>query len=98
MNEGIEVLQRCFTGERFSYHGQRYRFDDVRITPKYVQPGGPPLWLAAMSRAGALRAAEYRTHFLPQGARNDVLDPWRSAVTAAGDTPERYRIGIIRGC
>jgi alkanesulfonate monooxygenase SsuD/methylene tetrahydromethanopterin reductase-like flavin-dependent oxidoreductase (luciferase family) len=98
MNEGIEVLQRCFTGERFSYHGQRYQFDDVRITPEYVQPGGPPLWVAAMSRAGALRAAEYRTHFLPQGARDEVLDPWRAAVTAAGDSPARYRIGIIRGC
>jgi len=98
MNEGIEVLQRCFSGERFSYRGQRYQFDDVRITPEYVQPGGPPLWLAAMSRAGALRAAEYRTHFLPQGARDEVLDPWRRAVTAAGHDPSQCRVGIIRGC
>ncbi len=50
-DEGVEVLKRCFTGERFSFHGKRYQFDDVRITPGYVQPGGPPLWLAAMSRA-----------------------------------------------
>ncbi len=28
--EGLEVLRRCFTGERFSFHGKRYDFDDVR--------------------------------------------------------------------
>jgi alkanesulfonate monooxygenase SsuD/methylene tetrahydromethanopterin reductase-like flavin-dependent oxidoreductase (luciferase family) len=96
-NEGIEVLQHCFRGERFSYHGRRYQFDDVRIAPGYVQDGGPPLWLAAMARGGALRAAGHRTHFLPQGPR-DVLDDWRAALATAGDSPARYRVGIIRGC
>ena len=43
MNEGIEVLQHCFTGERFSYHGNRYQFNDVRKEPGYVQENGPPL-------------------------------------------------------
>ena len=40
---------------------------------------------------------EHRTHFLPQGPRA-VLDGWREAVTAAGDDPWNYRVGIIRGC
>ena len=97
-DEGIEVLKRCFTGEKFSYHGKRYRFDDVRITPGYVQPGGPPLWLAAMARGGAERAAKHRTHFLPQGARDEVLDPWRAALQAADVDSAQYRVGIIRGC
>lgn len=96
MDEGIEVLQRCFTGERFSYHGTRYQFDDVRITPGYVQPGGPPLWVAAMSEAGALRAARFGTHFLPQGLKAKAFDPWVQAVTSAGRTPADHRVGIIR--
>ncbi len=83
-DEGVEVLKRCFTGEKFSFHGKRYQFDDVRITPGYVQQGGPPLWLAAMAKGGALRAAKHRTHFLPQGARDQVLDPWRDALRTAG--------------
>ena len=33
--------------ETFSFEGQRYSFKDVKITPGYVQPGGPPLWIAA---------------------------------------------------
>lgn len=96
MNEGIEVLQRCFTGERFSYQGQRYKFEDVVITPGYVQEGGPPLWIAAMSEAGAARAAHYNTHFLPQGLRKRSYDPWVQALADSGRSPSDYRVGIIR--
>lgn len=96
MNEGIEVLQHCFRGERFSYHGKRYQFNDVIITPGYVQNGGPPLWIAAMSEAGALRAAGYDTNFLPQGLRKRSFDPWVEALTGSGRNPRDYRVGIIR--
>jgi alkanesulfonate monooxygenase SsuD/methylene tetrahydromethanopterin reductase-like flavin-dependent oxidoreductase (luciferase family) len=95
--EGLEVLQRCFAGERFSYQGRRYTFNDVVITPGYVQPGGPPLWVAAMSAAGARRAARFKANLLPQGQRAESLAPWRAAVTAAGGNPADHRIGIIRG-
>jgi len=95
MDEGIEVLQRCFTGEKFSYTGKRYQLEDVRITPGYVQPGGPPLFIAAMSKAGAERAARYGTHFLPQGPKA-VCKDWASAVRDAGRNPLDHRIGIIR--
>ena len=96
MNEGIEVLQRCFTGERFSYQGKRYQFEDVKITPGYVQQGGPPLWVAAMSEAGALRAAHYDCNFLPQGVKAESYDPWVNALQQSGRNPADYRVGIIR--
>ncbi|MDE2930652.1 MAG: LLM class flavin-dependent oxidoreductase [Chloroflexota bacterium] len=96
MNEGIETLQRCFTGEKFNYRGKRYQFDDVIITPGYVQEGGPPLWIAAMSAAGAKRAAGYGAHFLPQGSRKEVYDTWVDTVTAKGEDPASFRKGIIR--
>lgn len=95
-NEGIEVLQHCFRGERFSYRGKRYQFDDVKITPGYVQAGGPPLWIAAMSEAGALRAAHYDTHFLPQGSVKGVFNPWVNALQNSGRKPGNYRVGVIR--
>jgi alkanesulfonate monooxygenase SsuD/methylene tetrahydromethanopterin reductase-like flavin-dependent oxidoreductase (luciferase family) len=97
MEEGLEVLRRCFRGERFSFKGKRYEFNDVHIKPDYVQDGGPPLWVAAMARTGALRAAQYNCHLLPQGPRADVLDPWSEALSAAGHDPKNYRVGIIRG-
>lgn len=96
MNEGIEVLQRCFSGEKFSYQGKRYQFNDVVITPGYVQDGGPPLWLAAMSEPGALRAAHYNTNFLPQGVKAKSFDPWVEQLESTGRNPQDYRVGIIR--
>lgn len=96
MNEGIEVLQCCFQGERFSYSGKRYQFEDVIITPGYVQEGGPPLWIAAMSEPGAERAARYNTNFLPQGLRKRSFDPWVEALSSSGRNPRDYRVGIIR--
>ena len=96
MNEGIEVLQRCFTGERFSYQGKRYQFEDVIIKPGYVQKGGPPIWLAAMSEPGALRAAHYDTNFLPQGLRKKSFDPWVEALQSTDRKTSDKRVGIIR--
>ena len=97
MEEGLDVLRLCFRGERFSYTGKRYEFNDVHIKPDYVQAGGPPLWVAAMGQTGALRAARHNSHLLPQGPRKKVLDPWREALSAAGRDPNEYRVGIIRG-
>jgi alkanesulfonate monooxygenase SsuD/methylene tetrahydromethanopterin reductase-like flavin-dependent oxidoreductase (luciferase family) len=97
-DEGIAVLRHAFSGERFSFHGKRYDFTDVKIRPGYVQQGGPPLWVAAMSQAGALRAARHDANLLPQGPRSWVLDPWEAALRADGRDPARYRIGIIKSC
>ena len=96
MEEGIEVLQKCFSGERFSYQGKRYQFEDVIITPGYVQEGGPPLWVAAMSEAGAMRAAKYSANFLPQGLRSNSYDPWIDKLRTTDRNPGDYRVGIIR--
>ncbi len=94
-DEGLEVLTRAFTGERFSFSGKRYQFQDVKITPGYVQAGGPPLWVAAMSRPGAERAARFGTNLLPQGPRGESLDAWRSLV---GPAAAGRRVGLIKSC
>ena len=97
-DEGLEVLTRAFTGETFSFHGKRYQFDDVKITPGYVQPGGPPLWTAAMAEAGAARAVRFATNLLPQGPRATSLDAWRATLQAQGKDPASFRVGIIKSC
>ena len=98
MEEGLDVLKLCFSGECFDYHGKRYHFDGVRITPEYVQAGGPPIWLAATTHASASRAARYATHLLPQGGCEKTIVPYRQQMRAKGLDPQHYRAGIIRGC
>ena len=94
--EGIEILRGAWGDGPFSHEGKRYRLHEVDVHPKPVQPGGPPLWVAAMSEAGANRAARFGTNLLPQGLRDEVLDPWRAAVEELGDDPNHFRVGIIR--
>jgi len=97
-DEGLEVLTRCFSGERFSFKGKRYTAENVIIKPDYIQPGGPPLWVAASSQAGALRAARFNAHLLPQGPYETTIQVWLDALRADGRDPDDYRVGIIKPC
>lgn len=49
--QAFEMVPRMWTDERFSYHSDAYRIEDVRIGPKPVQRPHPPLWQAATSPA-----------------------------------------------
>ena len=97
-DEGLEILTRCFAGKPFSFEGERYQVHDVNIKPDYIQPGGPPLWVAASSVAGARRAARFDAHLLPQGPFDTTIQVWRDELMNAGRNPDEYRIGIIKPC
>ena len=96
--ECAAIVRLAWTGERFSFAGKRWNFDDIRVTPAPFQAGGPPLWMASTSAASVERAIRFDTHLLPQGPRPVVLDAWREQMRAAGRDPNRYRVGILRSC
>jgi probable F420-dependent oxidoreductase len=55
----VEILRRAWTGERFSFDGEVFHYDRVRVTPPPAQENGPPILLggyveAAMRRAGRI--------------------------------------------
>jgi alkanesulfonate monooxygenase SsuD/methylene tetrahydromethanopterin reductase-like flavin-dependent oxidoreductase (luciferase family) len=54
--ESIEIIRRAWTNETFSFAGQHFTLENVRVSPKPVQPGGPPIWVGAMSPPGLMRA------------------------------------------
>jgi alkanesulfonate monooxygenase SsuD/methylene tetrahydromethanopterin reductase-like flavin-dependent oxidoreductase (luciferase family) len=91
MEEALDILELAFTEVEFDYRGKRFQIEGVRVRPRPVQEGGPPLWIAAMSEAGALRAARRGASLLPQGDRAAVLDPFLEATKG-----EERRIGIVR--
>jgi probable F420-dependent oxidoreductase len=68
--ETIEILRRAWTGERFSFAGDIFRYDRVRVTPPAAQPGGPPILLGGYVDAALRRAGE-----LGDGHITDADDP-----------------------
>jgi len=55
--EGIDVIKKCWSEERFSYQGKHYKLDNVSITPKPMQKPRPPIWMAAWTDVGIKRTA-----------------------------------------
>ncbi|MDP9298338.1 MAG: LLM class flavin-dependent oxidoreductase [Actinomycetota bacterium] len=68
--ETIEVLRRAWTGRRFSFEGEIFRFDQVRVTPPPARTGGPPILLGGYADAVLRRAGE-----LADGYIADARDP-----------------------
>lgn len=64
-SEMIEIMRRYWTEDRFSYDGEIFKLDDVWMTPKPIQPEGPPLWLAGRSDAAIARAARLGDGYMP---------------------------------
>jgi probable F420-dependent oxidoreductase len=80
-DETIEILKLAWSGERFSYAGKHFTFDDVIVAPPPVQPAGPPIWIGGSSVAAARRASRYGLCFMPDsGAGVELYDAYRSAV------------------
>ena len=95
----VEILRRAWTGERFSFQGDVYSYDRVRITPPPAREGGPPILLggyvdSAMRRAGRIGDG----HITDAGD----LDTVRHAVALmnegareAGRDPSRLRLAVM---
>lgn len=49
MIEAVEVIQRCFTGEEFSFAGDHYTITDYAALPLPHTPGGPKLFIGGGS-------------------------------------------------
>lgn len=56
-NEGIEIMRKYWSGERFDYDGKIFQLHDVDMLPPPYQPGGPPLWVCGRSDPAMRRAA-----------------------------------------
>jgi alkanesulfonate monooxygenase SsuD/methylene tetrahydromethanopterin reductase-like flavin-dependent oxidoreductase (luciferase family) len=48
--ECLQIIVQAWRGERFSYHGRYYRFDNVLVGPRPYQQPHPPLRMAANSK------------------------------------------------
>lgn len=86
MDEGVEIIKRCWTEERFDHHGKRFQLEGVAMQPKPVQQPHPPIWLGA-HRGGAIdRVARMADGFHFQGGA-DVYAEYAEAMRRHGRDP-----------
>jgi alkanesulfonate monooxygenase SsuD/methylene tetrahydromethanopterin reductase-like flavin-dependent oxidoreductase (luciferase family) len=62
--EGIAILRRAFAGEPFEFHGRRYDFGRILVSPGPVRPGGPEIWVGGFAPKAIQRAARLADGFL----------------------------------
>lgn len=56
MEESIEILNKSWGGEPFTFAGKYYKLDNVNVTPKPVQ-NPIPIWIGAFTEPAIRRAA-----------------------------------------
>jgi alkanesulfonate monooxygenase SsuD/methylene tetrahydromethanopterin reductase-like flavin-dependent oxidoreductase (luciferase family) len=102
LEEGLDVIERLWSGEPVSYEGKHFHLRDVRISLRPLQQPRPPIWLAANADAGVKRAARRADAWLmnphttlPTLERQLAL--FHETRAALGRPPARA-IPLIREC
>jgi probable F420-dependent oxidoreductase len=74
LEESVQAIKKLWTGDRVSFKGEFWSFENVTIHPKPIQKPYPPIWIAtwtAVPRA-ARRVAKYADGWQASGLHTDV--------------------------
>lgn len=88
-NEGIEIMRKYWSGERFDYQGKIFQLEDVDMLPPPYQKGGPPLWVCGRSDPAMRRAARLGDGWQPYMYTPDLLKDSVSKVRGFADEAGR---------
>mgnify|MGYP001568740229 CR=1 FL=1 len=64
-DEALALLRRLWREERVTAAGAHFPLEDVSLTPRPVQPGGPPLWIGGRSDPALRRTARAGDGYFP---------------------------------
>src|SRR2546428_5257881 len=83
-SESLEIIQRAWTEEPFSYAGKYYQFRDVNVVPKPYQKPHPPIRVAVESRdtfalVGQLGLPIFIRHQMDISELQELLQQYREA-------------------
>jgi alkanesulfonate monooxygenase SsuD/methylene tetrahydromethanopterin reductase-like flavin-dependent oxidoreductase (luciferase family) len=97
--ETLDVLQAAISKPVVSHQGEYFSFDDVRLTPSFLQES-PSVWTAATSEASARRAGQ-RGLKLCVGFKNvdqlvPLLDAYREGAASSGQPATADHLGVRR--
>jgi alkanesulfonate monooxygenase SsuD/methylene tetrahydromethanopterin reductase-like flavin-dependent oxidoreductase (luciferase family) len=93
-DEAVEIMQRAWTEDRFSYHGRFFQVPEVSVIPKPMQRPHPPLYQVCVTKDGientALRGWPMLNSVLfgPVGQLVANRDIYVEALKKSGRSPE----------
>jgi alkanesulfonate monooxygenase SsuD/methylene tetrahydromethanopterin reductase-like flavin-dependent oxidoreductase (luciferase family) len=87
--ESLEIIQRAWGAESFSYSGKYYQFHNVQVVPKPLQQPHPPIRVAVESRdtfalVGRLGFPIFIRHQMDIPELQDLLKQYQEERWAAG--------------
>lgn len=100
MDEGIEVLGKALGGEKFSYDGKRYKFENAKLTPGPVQKP-IPLYVGAFEEPAIRRAGRFGYPLLIGPGRTvsmvrDTLGFYNDEARKSGRDPDNVEHILLR--
>jgi alkanesulfonate monooxygenase SsuD/methylene tetrahydromethanopterin reductase-like flavin-dependent oxidoreductase (luciferase family) len=91
MDEGIEIIQRLFNGERFTFEGKHYTYRDIQLFPRPVQKP-PKLWIAGFSNVAVRRAARVGHGYIATGPISPFANLYWDELKRIGKDPSQHEI------
>jgi probable F420-dependent oxidoreductase len=100
MEESIEILQKSWSDETFSFDGKYYKVKDANVTPKPVQKS-IPIWIGAFTEPAIRRAARIGAPlYVPAIGTipliKNLFDLHSSLLEEYGRDPEDYEKPLVR--
>jgi probable F420-dependent oxidoreductase len=63
--EAIQLIKQLWSEEEVHFAGKYYQVDGLKIEPRPLRPGSPPLWLGGWGELSLQRAARYGDAWVP---------------------------------
>jgi probable F420-dependent oxidoreductase len=89
--ETVEILRLAWTGQRFSFEGKAFLYDQVKVTPAPARAGGVPIYLGGMAETAIARAGRLGDGYIRtrgggvEQMREDLARAEKSARDAGKD-------------
>lgn len=97
-NESIAIMKELWTNPDPSYHSSRWRFSDLKFSPKPIQQPHIPLWIGGSSPGALRRVATMGDGWHPSGVSPERFDQRRQEIRQltleAGRDPDALTMSI----
>ncbi len=101
-DEGVRLIQKCWTEDRVTFDGKHYQVEDLCVRPKPLQQPHPPIYMACLSPETFAIAGSHGFNIFMSSAfglqadqAKAGIEAYRTARSAAGFDPDTGAISNL---